>query len=200
MKTNILVLVFSVLVNLVAFNQGRAGSFENKIKNKLDRGVKELKEKIDKFGESREEVQDYLNNYDWKGIIQNKASSDGVTLKNLKLNGHKKVAVVSPGEIVQASVTCDLDPAQCSALKLYRVVIGLKGKGAQTTIGNELGVLARKSHETFQLKAPEKPGIYQVRFRLVESYREEPALEEWEDEDGKEPDAKTTIGVLAVKE
>lgn len=191
---------FAVLLGLIACTRVWAGSFEDRIQEKIDRSVKELKEKINRLGEDREAIQDYLNKYDWKGIIQDKAYADGVTLKNLKLNGHRRVTVVRPGELIEASVICDLDRKQCSAVKLYRVVIGLKGEGAQTTIGNELGMVAGESCENFRLSAPSKPGIYQVRFRLVESYREGKALKNWEDKEGNEPDARTTIGLLAVKE
>ena len=107
--------------------------------------------------------------------------------------------MVRPGERIKGIVQCQVDRDQCSALSLYRIVVGIQGKGPQITIGNELGMTAGESLEQFDLIAPAEPGIYQVRFKLVEALFEQTAFEKWLDENGHEPDATTTIGVIVVK-
>lgn len=154
---------------------------------------------MDKLGENFHAIQCYLENYPWKGILHDEVTSGAVTLKHVYFNDHPKVILTRPGERIEGYLHCNLDKDQCSSLALYRVVLGIKGEGAQTSIGNELGIVAGKSKESFTLTAPYKPGIYQVRFRLVDSYFEGKALDAWKDDKGQEPDASTTIGIIVVK-
>jgi hypothetical protein len=180
-------------------NTGWTKNVEDKIKDLVDDVSDSLKNTIDKIGDNLADVQDYLDHHHWKGLVQEEATSDAVTLKHLYLNDHPKAVVVKPGERITGIVQCNLDREQCSALKLYRVVLGIKGQGAQTTIGNELGIIAGESLENFVLVAPIKPGVYQIRFRLVASLFEANALDAWVDKKGDEPDGTTTIGVIVVK-
>ncbi|HLB59480.1 MAG TPA: hypothetical protein VJL87_05290, partial [Bdellovibrionota bacterium] len=104
-----------------------------------------------------------------------------------------------PGEKIEAEVQCSLDAEQCSVFGVYRIVVGIKGEGAQAVIGNESGLVAGKTVEKFTLIAPEKAGMYQIRFRSVEAFLKKTALDAWKDEEGNEPDGKTTIGIIFVK-
>ncbi len=100
---------------------------------------------MDKIGDNLVDIQNYLDNYDGKGLIQDEAASGAATLKHLQLNGHSRAVVVRPGERVEGIVQCNLDRNKCSALGLYRVVIGISGKGGQTSIGNDLGIAVGES-------------------------------------------------------
>lgn len=201
-NTNIksLGVVLTLLFSVAGFNTGWTKNVEDKTKDAIDQVANFLKKGVDQLGEDLSAVQKYLDNYHWKGLVQDTASSNGVTLKYLNLNGHSKAVVVRPGERIEGNVLCNIDSSQCSSLQFYRVVLGLKGVGAQTTIGNELGLVAGESQEKFVLIAPKEPGLYQVRFKLVESLLEENALKSWVDGNGHEPDGTTTIGVILVKE
>jgi hypothetical protein len=158
-----------------------------------------IDEAIDRLGDDFSAIQDYLSQYTWKGIIQGSASSGPVTLSHLILNGHKRVALVKPGEIIDAEVTCEFDRKKISSFSVYRVLIGIKGSGPQISICNSLGMFAHKSVETFKLQAPIESGMYQIRFLTVEKYLESSALREWTNEKGEEPDAEATIGIIFVK-
>jgi hypothetical protein len=178
---------------------GFADSNRDKIKETVDSITSTIKGGIDKLGDDLNAIQQYLENYHWKGIIQEKASSGAMTLEGIKLNGHSKVVAVKPQEKIDGSVHCNLDREKCAALSFYRVVLGIKGEGPQETIGNELGLVAGESKEKFVLTAPKEPGLYQIRFRLVDAYFKGNALDAWEDEEGNEPDGTTTIGLIFVK-
>ncbi len=191
--------VLLTALSITSFNAGWAKSAEHIVKDAFESIEETLKEGIEKLSDDLEAAQDYLSNYTWKGIIQDHASSGAVTLRELKMNGHSKVVVVNSGDKIECEVVCDLDRDKCSALSFYRVVIGIKGEGAQTTIGNELGILAGESREKFSLHAPMKPGLYQVRFKLAENLLEKKALHAWTDSKGNEPDASTTIGIIFVR-
>lgn len=179
-------------------NVGWADS--DKVKDWIDSGADALKKGVDELGNDAEAIQDYLDNYHWKGIVEDKATSGPATLKELELNGDSRAIVVKPGERIEAKVRCKLDSKQCALSSVYRIVVGIQGEGPQAVIGNELGLVAGKSKEKFTLIAPQKAGIYQIRFRTVEAYLESSALSAWKDSDGNEPDGTTTIGILVVKE
>lgn len=198
-----LVVFFTTLVIIVGVDIADAKSLElhstDKVKNFIDNVSDSLKKAVEEVGDDCVKVQNYLDNYHWKGLLQDEATSGAVTLKNLQLNNHSKVVVVKPGERVEGIVQCNLDREQCSALTVYRVVLGIKGVGPQTTIGNELGLLAGESLERFSLIAPSKDGTYQVCFRAAQGLLQKTALDAWIDENGNEPDATTAIGIIFVK-
>lgn len=189
----------TALGGIAYVNTGWTKSVEHKLKEWNEEAFELFEKAISKLGDDLDTIQDYLNHYSWKGLIEDKATSGPVMLKHLELNDYSRAVVVKPGETIEAEVKCNMDSQQCSLFGLYRIVVGIKGEGAQTTIGNELGLVAGKSREKFQLVAPEKAGIYQVRFRPINSCFKSKALEGWKDEEGNEPDAKTTIGIIIVK-
>ena len=179
--------------------QAHAKNADQKVKDVIDQSSEALKKGIDKLGNNFEKIQDYLENYSWKGLIQDHASSGAETLSHLKLNDRGKVIVARPGETVHGKVVCSLSSEEAHTLNVYRVVIGLHGEGPQTTVGTTLGAYGGSSEEKFSLTAPMKPGLYQIRFRTADNLLESKALDAWVDEEGNEPDASTTIGIIYVK-
>lgn len=179
---------------------GWTKSVEDTVKDWIEEGAEAIKKGVDDLGDDFNAIQDYLDHYHWKGIIEDKATSGPATLEHLELNEHSRAIVVQPGEKIEAEVKCSLDVEQCSIFGLYRIVVGIKGEGPQAVIGNEFGGLgAGKTREQFTLTAPDKPGMYQIRFRPVDAFFKETALNAWKDEEGNEPDGKTTIGIIFVK-
>lgn len=169
-------------------------SVEDKIKKTVDQAADSIKSAVDSIGNDISAVQNYFDNYHWKGIMQEEATSGVATLRNLHLNGHGVAVAVKPGERIVGEVDCSIDREACSSLGYYRVVIGIHNRGGQTTIGNSVGLSAGESHEQFVLIAPSEPGLYQIRFQTVDAYFESSALSEWND-----PDGTTTIGLILVK-
>ncbi len=198
-KIRSLFILLTALFCVVSFNTGWAKKMDDKIKDAIDDVADFLKKGVDSLGDNLTAIQSYLDNYHWKGIVQDHAASGAASLKHLQLNGHRRAVVVRPGERIEGIVQCNIDSSKCSSLSLYRIVLGIKGQGAQTTIGNELGIGAGESLERFTLIAPTEPGFYQIRFRLVESLFESSALDAWVDHKGEEPDGTSTVGVILVK-
>lgn len=198
-KIKVQTLLIATLLTAATPTLGFTSSFEDKTKDLIEDAAESFKRTIDTFGENFQTIQNYLDSYRFKGLIQDEATFGAVTLKHMKLNGHDKAVVVKPGERISAHVECNLDKHKCAAFRMYRVLVGIKGEGAQIAIGNELGVAATDSIEKFELVAPSAPGLYQIRFKLVKSLFKEPAMHYWLDEQGKEPDGSTTIGVIFVK-
>jgi len=183
----------------VSATQTYAKNTETKVKEFIDQSADALKHGIDKLGDDSAKIQEYVENYAWKGIIQDKATSGAETLSHMRLNHRGNVIAVRPGEKVEGKVICSLNSELAHTLSVYRVVIGLHGKGPQTTIGASLGAASGSSKEKFSFKAPLEPGIYQIRFRTADNYLESKALDAWVDEHGNEPDASTTIGIIYVR-
>ncbi len=188
-----------ILSGTMYCNAGWAKSVEHKVKDWFQDAWDSLKKGVDDLGDNFEDIQAYLDDYDWKGMIEHKATSGPAMLKHLELNDNGRVIVVKPGEEIHAEVKCELDSEKCSNFGMYRVVVGLKDDGPQAVLGNEPGFAAGKSREKFTLVAPEKPGFYQIRFRAVDAFLRTTAKDAWKDDDGNEPDAKTTIGIIYVK-
>lgn len=171
-----------------------AKTVEDKIKDTIDGAACSLKSAIEMVGGDIAAVQDYLDHYHWKGLIEDEASSGVITLKHLQLNGHAKAVVVRPGERIEGVVVSNFNQEQCSSLSYYRVILGIHGLGPQTTICNSLGAFAGESLEKFTLIAPAEQGVYQIRFQPTETFFEHNALSAWSD-----PDATATIGVIVVQ-
>lgn len=198
-RLNRLAIFATALLCIGSFNTAYAKHTKEKIKDAIDDAASSLKKGVEQIGENLSAIQDYLDKYEWRGMVQDEVISDPATLKHLQLNGHSRAVVAKPGERIECLVECSLDPLKCSPLHLYRVVVGIKGEGAQTTIANEFGLAARETLERFDLIAPAKPGVYEVRFKVVEAAFERSAIDAWKDAKGREPDATKTIGVIIVK-
>ena len=198
-KTFTLLFLLIAVCFIAAPNLITAKTIEETIKDSIDKLSDTLKNAVEEIGDDIEGIQRYLDHYHFRGIVEEKATSGPATLKHIKLNGHRRAVAVRPGERIEASVKCSYDSEACSALSYYRVVVGMKGLGPQTTTGNHLGVTAGESHEKFVLIAPSNPGLYQIRFRTVEALLESTAFQAWTDEKGNEPDGTTTIGLIFVK-
>jgi hypothetical protein len=138
------------------------------------------------------------SHYPWKGIFETDATSGPVAVGHLKLNGHPKAIVVAPGQKIEAEAVYTFDPDKSTFFGHYEIVIGLKGEGPQVVIGSE-GLADGKTKEVFTLVAPERTGIYQIRFRPAKIIFKSSAFDTWQDADGNEPDATTTIGLIVVK-
>lgn len=144
-------------------------------------------------------IQETPESYPWKGIVQDAATSGVVTLSHLDLNGNGRVTKVPANQTIQGKVNCLFDRNLCDKLALYRVVIGIDGIGPLTTIYNGFCLLTGESTETFTFQAPSESGVYQIRFRVSESFSEQESLSDWKDRGGNEPGAGTTIGILIVE-
>lgn len=198
-KMNSWMIPVLALLSVAVVQPAVAKSTQDKIKESIDNIAASLKKDVDKLGDDMSKVQNYLENYHWKGLIQDKASSGAETLSNLRLNNHRRVIVAHPCEKIEGKIDLFLDANKAAALSVYRVVLGYKGVGPQTTIGTTLGISSGASHEHFSLIAPAQPGVYEVRFRTADNFMESKAMEAWYDERGNEPDGTTTIGIVYVK-
>ena len=194
-----LVVSISLLASFAGTSQAWGKSVEDKLKDRVDHVSKELKKKIDSFGEDVRSIQNYLENYSWKGVLQDEVTSGPETLSEIRLNGHRRVVVVDKGAPIHGEVKCSLDPKIASPLNVYRVVLGFARIGPQVAVGVTWGGSGQVSYPKFKLTAPTQPGFYEIRFRTADKFLESKALDAWYDENGREPDSSTTIGIVYVR-
>lgn len=189
---------FFLFTSLAWFHEVGANKVEDRIKESIGDVADFLKKEVDVIGNDITSIQNYLENYHWKGIIQDSATSGAETLSKLRLNGHTRVVVVKPNTEIEGVVECSLNSEEVSSLKVYRAVIGIAGLGPQAVVGKMLGISPGETLETFSLSAPNEPGLYEVRFRTADCFLEHFAFDAWNDENGNEPDGTTTIGIIYV--
>ncbi len=155
-----------------------------------------IKKGVAKMGEKVEDMQAYF-----RKKFHETATVGPATVSEVTFNGHHFAAVVKPGERIEGTLKCALDPAQKKDIKYHSLLIGLKGQdNAQSTVDIGRGIfIDDQSQGTFTLIAPTEPGFYKVRFRPIEGYIEHDVLTKWKDEKGKAPDSTATIGLIYVK-
>jgi hypothetical protein len=157
-----------------------------------------LEHEIRRLGNNNPAIREVIHKYNWNKLVPDQASYGPATLSSLKLGGLKKAAVVRPGQLVEGEVVCSLNGKQCSPLSLYRVVLGIKNQGGQTTVFNHFGLRAGKETDRFSLVAPKEKGVYEVGFLVVEAAREGTALHAWDELEKTDSRAAVPIGVLIV--
>jgi hypothetical protein len=170
----------------------------DQIASTLDKATQSLQQELRQLGNQKNKIQEVVKKYNWSQWIPDRASYGPATLSDLKLGGGKKVVVAKPGQQIDGEVVCALDRKQCSALSLYRVVLGIKDLGGQTTVFNHFGLRGGKETDHFTLVAPKEKGVYQVGFRVVEAAREGTALQSWDDRDANGWGEPVAIGLIIV--
>lgn len=175
-----------------------AADAASKTDEMIDSAAEKLKEVLNASGEKIEEAQKYLQEYDWQGLVP-KPYSGAVGISGATFNGKYVACVVKPGERIEGEVVVVVDKEKSQGLKDHRLIIGFKNIGAQTSFSVKPFVADQVQREKFTLVAPMDPGLYQVRFRSVQSPTEAEALKLWNDEQGLAPAATSTIGFIWVK-
>ncbi|CDZ81304.1 hypothetical protein BN1013_01840 [Candidatus Rubidus massiliensis] len=161
-----------VALSLATFNMAEAQSFEDKICAKL-------------------ESCPYL------GLVLDKVKCGPITIEDVRLNRHEKVAIVSPGETVKGKLRYEIDSDKLD-WNVHHIIVGLKDVGAQDCITHSFGFKDSKGKSTFELKAPKEKGVYEVRFSYAQAFTCEGARDTW-DADTDQPSSKATMGILIVE-
>jgi hypothetical protein len=143
-------------------------------------------------------LKDYLQECPWLGLIANQITFGPITVSNVHIHDKDKLAIVAPGEKLNGSLKYKVDAKDLESLHRYHLVIGIKGEGAQDCVTHNLGIWNSKGTGNFTLKAPEKQGIYEVRFLLSEGLTCCGARDVWNSGQDK-PSSAATIGVIIVE-
>jgi len=165
----------------------------------LQQKIYTLENEINSLESDIHAIQDKIRDYHWEKWLPSHASYGSATLSDLKLGEtHAPVILTAPGQQIEGEVVCSLNREQCSPLKMYRVVLGIKNRGGQITVFNHFGLHAGKEVEHFTIEAPNERGIYQVGFKVVETIWTDTALKSWEEDTENDGGTPAIIGLIVV--
>lgn len=143
-------------------------------------------------------LNDYFKECPWLGLIANKITVGPITISDVSIHDGDKLAYASPGETLNGMLKYKVKAKDLDSLHLYHLVIGVKDQGAQDCVTHNLGVWDTKGHGRFTLKAPDAPGIYEVRFLLTQGLTCSAARDTW-NSGVEEPTSSATIGIIIVE-
>ena len=131
------------------------------------------------------------------GLISDSIEFEGITISQFSFENDKKYIFVKPGEAFSARMHYSIDADALKALHRHHLIIGLHNDGPQECILHCYGILDAEGDACVTMKAPAKPGAYQVRFCHSIGLTDEEAQKAWWKGDG--PSAKTIVGIVVVE-
>lgn len=153
-------------------------------------------------------IEDYVNDIPGIGLIANEINFEGIKLKNLSFdtNGNsdddvtvsKKYVITYPGKKHTVTVDYKINNKVLETFDLHHFLFGLHKDGPQGCLLHSLGITERKGRVTFTVTAPDKPGVYQLRFCHCEGYGSfEDVKDRWFDPSNAT--SATIMGIVVVK-
>jgi hypothetical protein len=124
-----------------------------------------------------------------------KVALKNVTLWDLNLNDSGNQVRVKPGSIIHAKIYYAYHCSDCYKSLNNQIIIGLARRSAQACIYD--GGSDGEGVAEFTLKAPAKPGKYEVRFRGLQSANCQIALKTGWNADNS-PTKATTLGMIVA--
>ena len=131
------------------------------------------------------------------GLISDSIKFDGITISQFQFENDKKFIFVDPGQSFAARMHYEIDASALKTLHRHHLIIGLHDDGPQQCILHSYGIKDSEGDVCVTLEAPEKQGVYQVRFCHSIGLTDEEAQKAWWRGDG--PSAKTIVGIVVVK-
>ncbi len=143
-------------------------------------------------------VEDYFAKTPWIGLIANEITYGPITISKVKICDDGKLAIVKPGKILNGTLKYKIKAEDLDFFHLYHLVIGIEGEGGQDCVSHSMGIFDEKGDGSFTLTAPDKIGVYEVRFSLAQGFTCSGACDKWNSGE-QVPSAAATIGIIIVK-
>ncbi|MBA3816452.1 MAG: hypothetical protein H0X29_08030 [Parachlamydiaceae bacterium] len=147
---------------------------------------------------AKSDLNSYFEKAPWLGLITDEITYGPVKISHVHLHDGDKVVFAAPGDELHGSLKYRIKSDDLATFHLNHLVIGIKGEGPQDCLTHNVGVWDSHGKTRFKLKAPEKAGIYEVRFLLTEGLTCSNARDTWEFGE-KVPGSNATIGVIIVE-
>ena len=145
----------------------------------------------------KEMIEEYVEDIPGIGLISDSINFNGITIRDFRFDNDKKYIFVKPEEEFSTHFKYAIDASQLETLHLHHFIIGLYKDGPQKCVLHTLGLINAEGDADIVLKAPEKEGVYQVRFCHSEGLTYDEARKAWEDGEGAS--SKTIVGIVVVK-
>lgn len=143
-----------------------------------------------------DKINKWIKSTPWIGLVAKEVKYGSITLKDLDLDKSGRLVMAEPGEVIEAEVKYKVDSDQMDSLSLHHVIVGIKGEDDAACITHSFGLWDKKGKSSFTLKAPEKKGVYEVRFGYTEAVFCDEAVKAWKDDT---PSAEATVGIIIVE-
>jgi len=153
-------------------------------------------------------IEDYINDIPGIGLILDEVDFDGIKLRHLTFLRENeeddssvianKYVITQPGKTHKVAVDYELNKDVLENFQVHHLIFGLYKNGPQGCLLHSLGLLDRKGTAEFEVTAPEKPGVYQLRFCHATGLGTfEDVKEAWWKDQAKT--AKTIMGIVVVQ-
>lgn len=146
----------------------------------------------------KKELSKYFEKAPWLGLIADEVTYGPIKISHVHIHDGDKFVIADPGEVFHGSLKYHIKTDDLEFFHKYHLIIGLKEYGAQECVTHSRALWNSKGKAHFKLTAPQKPGIYQVRFLFVEDAHCSSAKNLW-NSGISAPGAHATIGVLIVE-
>ena len=143
----------------------------------------------------KDKINEWVKSCPWIGLVANEVTCGPITLKDLDLDKKGRFVIALPGEEINASVKYSVDADRLESWNLHHIAVGIKGQDDPICITHSFGVWDKNGKACFTLKAPEKKGVYEVRFDYQEAMLCSDAAKAWRKNN---PSAKATVGIIIV--
>ena len=153
-------------------------------------------------------LQKYTAEVPGIGLIMDKVEFDGITLKNLKFENNdnsneitagNKFVITKPGYEHTVSVDYELDADVIDTWDFHHFIYGLHRDGPQNCLLHSIGLVNDEGSTSFTLKAPEKTGVYQLRFCHATGYGTfDDVKDQWWDDESST--SETIMGIVIVED
>lgn len=131
-------------------------------------------------------------------LISESVTFDGVNINNFQFENGQNIITVKPCQLFNAHMCYRVDASRLKTLRYHHVIVGLYDDGPQHCILHTLGVKDSCGPIDVRLRAPQKPGVYQVRFSHSTGLSNKDAMNSWDH--GEAPSVDTVTGIVIVKE
>lgn len=144
----------------------------------------------------RDKINEYIHSCPYIGLVAKDVTYGPITLKDCDLGDQGRVVIAQPGEVVSGTAKYEIDTEHMQSLHLHHIIVGIKDEQAQNCLTHAIGILDRKGKASFSLKAPTKPGVYEVRFDYQTALTCNDASKEWREDP---PSSRATVGIIIVE-
>jgi len=152
-------------------------------------------------------IGDYVKDIPGIGLIADEVDFDGIKLRNLSFLTDdskegvivtEKAIVTKPGLKHKVVVDYSIDADVLDTFQLHHFIYGLHNDGPQNCFLRSLGVMNSEGRAEFDVEAPKREGVYQLRFCHATGYTTyNEAKDAWWKSD--EATSKTIMGIVVVK-
>lgn len=144
----------------------------------------------------KDKISEWITSCPYIGLVAKEVAYGPITLKNFNLEKKGRIVIAKPGETLDGTVRYEIDSDKLEDWNLHHIIVGIAGEDAQSCITHTVGVWDSKGKAKFNLVAPAKKGVYEVRFDYQNAILCSDAINAWKKDS---PSSSATVGIVIVE-